>query len=252
MLKVNNISKSFSGIKALQDFSFRVDQGQIVGIIGPNGAGKSTVFNVLSGVYPTDSGEIEFCGEVISTLQQYEITRKGIARTFQNIRLFTGMNVLENIMTAHDECEKYSFWEAVLQLPRKLRRERQNEKFCYHLLEMMGIERFALHKVDSLPYGTQRLVEICRALATGPKLLLLDEPAAGLNPNEVQDFNQIVRRIRDEMQISILIIEHHMDVIMELCDHIYVLNFGKKLAEGSAKEITENQDVVVAYMGEAD
>jgi len=251
LLDVQNISKSFIGINALQNFSFCVNKNQIVGIIGPNGAGKTTAFNVISGIYPTeDNGQIIFDGVHLERKKQHEIALCGLARTFQNIRLFTGMNVIENVMTAGDSIHKYSFISSLLNLSAKKKVERENVAKSYQLLELLGIQKYALNKVEGLPYGVQRKVEVARALALKPKLIMLDEPAAGLNPNEVCEFNQIIKYIKDKFNIAILIIEHHMDVIMEICDYIYVLNYGRPLAEGTPEQIKTNQEVINAYIGE--
>ncbi|MDR1377409.1 MAG: ABC transporter ATP-binding protein [Synergistaceae bacterium] len=252
LLEVRNISKAFGGVRAVRGVSFDLDRGDTVGIIGPNGAGKTTVFNVISGIYPPDAGVVVLDGVHLERMTQYEITRAGLARTFQNIRLFSGMNVLENVMTAGDHACSYGFFSSVLNLPKKRAMERRNIALCMEILAMMSIEKYALEKPGSLPYGVQRMVEIARALAAGPKVLMLDEPAAGLNPNEVREFTRTIRRIKDELGISVLIIEHHMEIIMEICRYIYVMDFGEPLAEGTPDEIRGDGRVTKAYIGEED
>ncbi len=250
VLEARHISKRFGGVQAVQDFSLHLPQGGIISIIGPNGAGKTTVFNLITGVYPLDSGEILLKGEQISGLPQHVITRKGIARTFQNIRLFLGLNVLENVLTALDPDGSYSFLDAVLQLPPKKRGERDSKSRGMELLRMVGLEPYAGEQPANLPYGLQRKLEIARALAAKPKVLLLDEPAAGLNPREVQDFIELVYRLHQDHSLSIILIEHRMQVVMEMSDWIYVMNFGKLLAEGLPTEVQKNPEVIKAYIGE--
>jgi branched-chain amino acid transport system ATP-binding protein len=252
LLEVRNISKTFGGVRAVNDFSFNVDRDEMIGIIGPNGAGKTTVFNIISGVYLIDSGTVTLDGTRLEKMAQYDITRAGLARTFQNIRLFSGMNVLENVMTAGDYSHTYGFFSSILNLPGKHRVERQNIERCMEILHMMNIDRYAMHKPASLPYGVQRMVEISRALAAKPKVLMLDEPAAGLNPNEVLDFMETIRKVKKTLGIAVLLIEHHMEIIMELCKYIYVMDFGELLAEGTPDEIRANDAVTKAYIGEED
>lgn len=252
ILEVKNISKSFGGVKAVSDFSLELKQNNIVGIIGPNGAGKTTAFNLISGIYKIDSGKIFLEGKEITGLEQHLITRAGIARTFQNIRLFKGLNVLENVMTAADPYTSYGIFESILRLGRRKRQETENKEKSLHYLDIVGLKSLAEEKPESLPYGLQRKLEIARALATNPRVLLLDEPAAGLNPSEVRDFIQLVKRLHKDFSLSILIIEHRMEVIMELCRWIYVLNFGKLLASGTPSDIQNNKEVTEAYIGEED
>ncbi|HWR41886.1 ABC transporter ATP-binding protein [Sporomusa sp.] len=251
-LDVQGISKSFGGVKAIEDFSFQVPAHDIVGIIGPNGAGKSTCFNLLTGVYPLDTGKILLDGKDISGLPQYEITKSGIARTFQNIRLFHGLNVLENIMTAADPYSTYGLWDVFTFSDKKKQRETEVRELSRKYLEIVGLKGYEEYKPESLAYGLQRKLEIARALATNPKVLLLDEPAAGLNPSEVRDFIGLIKKLNSQFDFSIVIIEHRMEVIMELSSRIFVLNFGKLLASGTPAEIVANREVTEAYMGEED
>jgi len=248
--EVHNISKSFDGVNALNDFSIEIEKNQIVGIIGPNGAGKTTAFNVISGIYPSGNGEIILDGIHLEGKKQHEIAKAGISRTFQNIRLFSGMNVIENVMAAGDYRFNYDFFSSIFSLAIKRKKEKENLENSFHLLKLLGLEEYYLLKANELSYGIQRKVEIARALALNPKLLMLDEPAAGLNPNEAQEFTQIIRSIKDEFGISVLIIEHHMDVVMNLCDYMYVLDFGQQIAEGTPEQIKNNEDVLKAYLGE--
>jgi branched-chain amino acid transport system ATP-binding protein len=251
-LEAQHISKSFGGVKAVQDFSFQLNQHEIVSIIGPNGAGKTTAFNLLTGVYEIDSGKILLDGQDITGLQQHQIAKSGIARTFQNIRLFKGLNVIENVMTAADPLSSYNLFDAIISSRRKQSREAEVRELSRSYLKTVGLTGYENEKPENLSYGLQRKLEIARALATQPKVLLLDEPAAGLNPSEVRDFISLVRELRDEFQFSIVIIEHRMEVIMELSKRIYVLNFGKLLASGTPDEIRNNKEVLEAYIGEED
>lgn len=251
-LEARNLSKAFGGVQAIDDFSFTVGERQIVGIIGPNGAGKTTAFNLLTGVYPLDRGQVFLDDDEISGLPQYRITRKGIARTFQNIRLFKGLNVIENVMTAADPYSSYNLADVFLYSSRKKKREQAVRDMSRGFLELVGLSGQETEKPENLPYGLQRKLELARALASNPKVLLLDEPAAGLNPSEVQDFIRLIRRLHDQFMLSVLVIEHRMEVIMTLCSNIYVLNFGKLLASGTPAEIRSNREVTEAYIGEED
>lgn len=250
ILHVKEISKSFGGVQAVNGFSAELPGGGIVSIIGPNGAGKTTVFNLISGVYRADGGEILFQGENIIGKPQHEITRKGIARTFQNIRLFQGLTVLENVMTAKDPIARYTVWDALLSLPRKRREDAATRERARYFLNLVGLESLRDEQPANLPYGLQRKLEIARALATEPKILLLDEPAAGLNPTEVQDFIDLILKLHADHKLSILLIEHRMQVVMEMSVWIYVMNFGSLLAEGRPEEIQRNPEVIKAYIGE--
>ena len=251
-LEAKGLCKAFGGVQAIQDFSFTVGDRQIVGIIGPNGAGKTTAFNLLTGVYPIDAGEVFLDGELISGLPQHEITQKGLARTFQNIRLFKGLSLIENVMTAADPYSSYNLADVFMFSSRKRNREKEVRDMSRSFLELVGLSGLENEKPENLPYGLQRKLELARALASKPKVLLLDEPAAGLNPSEVQEFIQLVQRLHDQFDLSVLVIEHRMEVIMTLCANIYVLNFGKLLAHGTPAEIQNNRDVATAYIGEED
>ena len=251
-LEARGLCKAFGGVQAIQDFSFSVGERQIVGIIGPNGAGKTTAFNLLTGVYPIDAGEVFLDGELISGLPQHEITQKGLARTFQNIRLFKGLSLIENVMTAADPYSSYNLADVFMFSSRKRNREKEVRDMSRSFLELVGLSGLENEKPENLPYGLQRKLELARALASKPKVLLLDEPAAGLNPSEVQEFIQLVQRLHDQFDLSVLVIEHRMEVIMTLCANIYVLNFGKLLAHGTPAEIQNNRDVATAYIGEED
>ena len=251
-LEVKNITKSFGGVRAVDGFSMNLKPRDIVSIIGPNGAGKTTVFNLISGVYKIDSGSVLLDGTLIANQEQHKITQKGIARTFQNIRLFKGLNVLENVMTANDPYADYNLLDTFFLTRRKKRVEAEIREKSMEYLHLMGLAHLKDEKPESLPYGLQRKLEIARALATNPKILLLDEPAAGLNPSEVGEFIDIVHKIHEEFDLSILLIEHRMQVVMELSRWIYVLNFGKTLAEGKPTDIQNNDEVTKAYIGEED
>lgn len=250
MLTVRKVSKHFGGVQAVQNFSLQLPKGGIVSMIGPNGAGKTTVFNLISGVYALDQGEIYLEQEKISGLPQHLITRKGIARTFQNIRLFQGLTVLENVLTALDHLTPYSLAEALFRLRRSRQEERKAKERARELLQKVGLEAYHDDQPSNLPYGLQRKLEIARALAIRPKVLLLDEPAAGLNPKEVQDFINLIYTLHEDHSLSILLIEHRMRVVMEMSDWVYVLNFGRLLAEGEPQEVQRDPEVIKAYIGE--
>lgn len=252
LLEVRNLSKAFGGVKAIDDFSFEVGKHEIVGVIGPNGAGKTTAFNLLTGIYTPDAGQVILDGKDLTRLSQHEISRVGMGRTFQNIRLFKGLNVLENVMTAADPHSDYNLFDVCFFTQRKRRREQEVIDLSRSYLKIVGLEGYEEEKPERMPYGLQRKLELARALATNPKVLLLDEPAAGLNPSEVRDFIELIRIIHRQFEFSIIIIEHRLEVIMSLSSKIFVLNFGKLLASGSPKEIVENKMVTVAYLGEED
>ena len=252
MLDVRGIAKSFGGVRAVDDFSFRAGAGEIVGIIGPNGAGKTTAFNLVTGIYAPDAGSIRLEGAELAGREQHEITRAGIGRTFQNIRLFRGLSVVENVMTAADPYSDYSLLKLLTLRPEVRERERAVRETGRESLRLVGLEKYEDEKPFNLPYGMQRKLEIARALAANPKVLLLDEPAAGLNPSEVQEFISLVGALRERFGFAVLVIEHRMEVIMTLCARIYVLNFGKLLACGTPAEIRENREVAEAYIGRED
>ena len=250
MLEVRNLSKSFGGVKAIQDVSLTAKKGDIIGIIGPNGAGKTTLFNVISGIYTADKGSVILNGKDITKMEQYMITREGIGRTFQNIRLFRGLTVLENVMCAFDPLSRYSIIDGLLPTPRRLAEEKRGREICEHYLEVVGMLKYKNERPENLPYGLQRKLEIARALTCQPKVLLLDEPAAGLNPTEVMELTELISRLCEEIGFAILLIEHRLELVMGISHKIHVLNFGKPIAEGTPEEIKENPDVIKAYLGE--
>ena len=240
----------FGGLVAVNALDMSVRQGEIYGLIGPNGAGKTTIFNLLTGVYEPTSGELYFQGERIDGLKPYEISRRGISRTFQNIRLFPSMSVLENVMTACHTHSKQNIVDAILRLPRFEKDERSHREFAMELLEIFDLARFSNEGGTSLPYGNQRRLEIVRALATKPKVLLLDEPAAGMNPSEQEDLMQLIKQIRDRFGLTILLVEHNMKVVMGVCDRIQVVDYGKSIALGVPDEIKNDSKVIEAYLGD--
>jgi len=250
MLEVKNISKSFGGVKAIQDVSLTAEKGDIIGIIGPNGAGKTTLFNVITGVYKADQGNVILEGKDITNMEQHMITREGIGRTFQNIRLFRGLTVLENVMCAFDPLSKYSIVDGLLPTPRRLAEEKRGREICEHYLNVVGMIKYKNERPENLPYGLQRKLEIARALTCHPKVLLLDEPAAGLNPTEVRELTELISRLCEEIGFAILLIEHRLELVMGISHRIHVLNFGKQIAVGTPEEIKENPEVIEAYLGE--
>ncbi len=273
MLELVNVDMFFGGIAALHDMSFTVEKGELVGIIGPNGAGKTTIFNIISGVYTPTAGNVYYHENDITPLKAYQINRLGIARTFQNLRLFSRSTVLENVMTSAqnryinsyreslftehlsranipDPAAHYSFIESCLHLGRWKRLERTIKFNSMELLERVGLADRVDQIAGTLPYGMQRRLEIARALALSPKLLMLDEPAAGMNPEEVSVLNDLITGIHKDFDLTILVIEHHMDLIMKICPHIICLNFGAKIAEGTSEEIQNNPEVLAAYLGQ--
>jgi branched-chain amino acid transport system ATP-binding protein len=249
LLSINNISKSFGGVKAVQNFSLEAELGEIHGIIGPNGAGKTTVFNVVSGVYPVDEGTVTLDGLDITKLEQHQITRAGIGRTFQNIRLFRGLNVLDNTMCAFDHQSKYGIINGLLPGPIRWKEEKRGREICLKFLETVGLSNYVNENPANLPYGLQRKLEIARALTCNPKTLLLDEPAAGLNPVEVEELTKLIEKLSRDIGFTIIIIEHRLDLVMSISKVIHVMNFGKKIAMGSPDEVRNNPDVIEAYLG---
>jgi branched-chain amino acid transport system ATP-binding protein len=249
MLETKHVTMQFGGLTAVSEFSITVSDGDIVGLIGPNGAGKTTAFNMITGVYSPTHGSILFNGKEIAGKQPHKITEAGIARTFQNIRLFHEMTVLENLLVACNLREKPNLFESVLHLPGYIAREKKARDFALNLLESVGLMDNANDSAVSLPYGKQRRLEIVRALATEPSLLLLDEPAAGMNPQESQELMEFIVGIRDKFKISVLLIEHHMQVVMGICNWLYVLDYGITIAKGAPAEIQKNQKDIDAYLG---
>lgn len=249
LLKVNQICKSFGGVKAIQNFSMEVNTGEIHGIIGPNGAGKTTIFNTISGVYTADSGEVFLDGKDITKMEQYKITRLGMGRTFQNIRLFKGLSVEQNVMCAFDPRSRYSILGGLLPTPARSREEKRGRELCKKYLDFVGMLDYLEERPENLSYGMQRRIEIARALMCEPKLLLLDEPAAGLNPTEVAELTELIRRISREMEIGILLIEHRLELVMSISHRIHVQNFGETIAVGAPEEVQHNPAVIEAYLG---
>jgi branched-chain amino acid transport system ATP-binding protein len=249
LLATDNITIKFGGITAVNNFNLTLQDGEIIGLIGPNGAGKTTVFNMITGVYTPTSGTVKFCDVDITGKKPNYITKLGAARTFQNIRLFSSMNVLQNILLAKHSLLKASPVSAVLSMPGYNKEMKRHEEECWELLEKVGLANSSKEIATSLPYGKQRRLEIARALATEPKLLLLDEPAAGMNPKESEDLMNFIHQVRDEFKVSVLMIEHHMKVVMGVCERIFVLDHGETIAQGTPVEIQGNQKVIEAYLG---
>ena len=250
MLELKEVNKAFGGVQAVKDMSFVIENGELAGLIGPNGAGKTTIFNLVTGVYDVTGGEIEFKGKNINRLKTFQVISLGVARTFQNLRLFTASSVLDNVMTAAQQHYSYSFFEAVSHLGRWKKMEKAARDESMELLERVGLADRADQAAGTLPYGMQRRLEIARAISLRPELLLLDEPAAGMNAEEAEQLNELIRLIHADFKLTILLIEHHMDMVMAICPHIVCMNFGAKIAEGSPDEIQSHPEVLKAYLGE--
>ncbi len=252
MLKVDKVTKKFGGVVAIKDVSFEVKPLEIFALVGPNGAGKTTLFNIITGVLEPTSGKVYFKGEDITGLSPVKIVEKGIARTFQNIRLFGSMTVLENVLIGFHNHIEYNFFESLFRLPRFFKQENVHREKAMEILEFLGIDKYANYNAKALSYGNQRKVEIARALATEPDLLLLDEPAAGMNPKETDELADTVFKLRGEMEKTILFIEHDMKFVQKIADRVLVLDYGKTIFEGKPADMMKDETVIKAYLGDID
>lgn len=250
LLDVKNLSISFGGLRAVNGFDIAIEKEELYGLIGPNGAGKTTVFNLLTGVYRPDSGKVVLDGKDITGKKTIDISKAGIARTFQNIRLFKQLSVLDNVKVGLHNHHKYSAVEGVLRLPRYFKVEKEMNERAMELLKVFDLEKHADILASNLPYGEQRKLEIARALATDPKLLLLDEPAAGMNPNETGSLMEMIQFVRENFHMTILLIEHDMKLVSGICEKLTVLNFGEVLAQGRTTDVLNDPRVITAYLGE--
>lgn len=250
ILDVHNAVMQFGGLKAIDNLSFHIKPGEIFGLIGPNGAGKTTMFNIITCNYVATSGLIKFEHDSILGLKPHQVVNKGIARTFQNIRLFSSMSVLDNVLIGFHNRTDYSFLEAIFRIGRFNREENRIRAEAMEILEYVGLADYAQDQATSLSYGNQRKVEIARAMATNPKLVLLDEPAAGMNPRETEDLSETIVNLRKDYDLTIMLIEHDMPFVNRICERVLVLDYGKKLFEGTPKEAISHEDVVAAYLGD--
>lgn len=250
LLEVKNLGISFGGLRAVDNFSLKIEKGQLYGLIGPNGAGKTTIFNLLTGVYKPTDGSFMFDGEELAGKSAIDINKKGIARTFQNIRLFGNMSVLDNVKVGLHNSESTNLFDSVFRTPKYRKEEKIVTEKALELLDVFGLKEEANFKASNLPYGKQRKLEIARALGTNPKLLLLDEPAAGMNPAETAELMETIALVRNKFGISILLIEHDMSLVMGICERLVVLEYGRVIADGLPDEVVHNPRVVSAYLGE--
>ena len=249
LLVAKDISIRFGALKAVDSFNLEINSGELIGLIGPNGAGKTTVFNILTGVYNASSGEYTLDGENVIKTSTSALVKKGLARTFQNIRLFKYLSVLDNVVAAYNFRMKYGILSGMLRFPNFWREEKEAKEKAMALLKIFDLDKYAGMHAGNLPYGEQRKLEIARAMATEPKILLLDEPAAGMNPKETEDLMNTIKLIRDKFGIAVLLIEHDMKLVLGICERLVVLNYGQILASGDPKEVINNPQVVEAYLG---
>lgn len=250
VLKIENLSIQFGGLKAVDQVNIDIQKGELVGLIGPNGAGKTTIFNMLTGVYVPTDGHIFLKGEKITGKKPNEIVMLGSSRTFQNIRLFKNMTVLDNIKIAYHNHMTYHYFDTIFKTSKYNTEEQEANEYAISLLKVFDLDKFAAEKAKNLPYGAQRKLEIARALATKPEILLLDEPAAGMNPTETEGLMATIKKVKKDFDISVLLIEHDMKLVMGICERIYVVDYGRVIASGSPAEIKRNPEVIKAYLGE--
>ena len=250
VLYADHIGITFGGLKAVSDFNLEIGKNELVGLIGPNGAGKTTVFNLLTGVYTPTEGELVINGQRVNGRKTFQIVKLGVARTFQNIRLFKHLKVIDNVLVARNHEMKYSLLSAVFRLPGYWREEKEAREKAMELLKVFDLDQYAMIEADNLPYGKQRKLEIARAMATNPKILLLDEPAAGMNPTETQELMETISLLRKKFDVSILLIEHDMNLVLGICERIIVLDYGKIIASGDPKAVVNDPKVVTAYLGD--